>query len=174
MMRRLAVLATLALAMTACGDDSGSTDPVAWAEKVCKSVEGNLGVLHQQPDVDPTNPQQAKESMTAYLQNIANALGGMIGGIRDAGAPPVDDGAAAVDKLTTTLDNAKKAIDGAKSQLEQTNVDDPAALGAALSKAGEDLATLGELQDPTAELESNQQLKEAFDKAETCRRLDAR
>jgi hypothetical protein len=171
-----AAAAALALALTACGDDSGSgsgsTTPEAWAEKVCKSVEGDVAALKQTPDIDQSDPQKAKDGMTAYLGQIATALGRMAGGIRDAGAPPVADGAQAADRVTTALEDAKKTVDEAKANLEQAPVNDAAAFQEAFAKVGEDLGALSGLDDPTKDLESNQQLKEAFDKAPTCKKLD--
>jgi hypothetical protein len=177
MTRLVATAAALLLALTACGNDSGSGgsgsgSAVDWAEKVCRSVEGDVGKLQQTPDIDPSNPQQAKESLVAYLGNLETALGNMVQGIRDAGDPPVTDGKAAVDKLTNTLDGAKTSVASAKSNLEQAPVDDPAAFQAAFTKVGEDMQALSNLDDPTKELESNQQLKDAFDQAPTCKRLD--
>jgi hypothetical protein len=175
MMRRLAVLAALSLALTACSDDGNSggdtNDPVAWAEKVCTSVEGSIGALGQ-PDIDPNDPRKSKDNMVAYLGNIANALDRMMTGIREAGTPPVNDGAQTVDRVTATLGDAKRAVDEAKANLERAEVNDPTALGEAITKATTDLAALGDLQDPTADLESNQQLRDAFDKAAACQRLD--
>jgi hypothetical protein len=179
MTRLVATAAALLLALTACSDDSGSGgsgsgsgDAVAWAEKVCKSVEGDVGKLNQTPDIDPSNPAQAKDSLVSYLGTIETALGNMVSGIRDAGDPPVADGKAAVDKLVNTLEGAKTSVGTAKTNLEQAPADDPAALQQAFTKVAQDMEALGDLQDPTKDLESNQQLKTAFDQAPTCKRLD--
>src|SRR5687768_12096116 len=97
MIRRLtlaAVAATLTIGLAACGDDSGSGSgsgdaAVNWIAKVCVSVEGEVAVLSQKPDVDTTEPKTAKENMLTYLMNFSIALDRMVSGIKEAGAPPV-------------------------------------------------------------------------------------
>jgi hypothetical protein len=179
MIRRLATVAAaataLGLALAGCGDANsggGGGDAVAWAEKVCKSVEGDLAVLTKTPDVDPSNPQQAKESLVTYLGSFATALDHMASGIRDAGTPPVADGAKAVDTVSSALAEAKTSVESAKTNLEQANVSDPASFQAAFTKVGEDMAKLSSLDDPTKDLKANKELNDAFEQAPTCKKLD--
>jgi hypothetical protein len=183
MFRRIALVAVaasaLSLALTGCGNSNsnsnsgsggtsgssssgGGGDAVAWAEKVCKSVEGDVAALSKTPDMDATDPQKAKDGMSAYLGSLATALGHMVSGATDA-----------VSKLTDSLNQAKTTVETAKSNLDKASVTDAAALQDALSKVGEDLAKLGDLQDPTKALESNDTLKNAFETAPTCKKLDA-
>jgi hypothetical protein len=194
MFRRIALVAVaasaLSLALTGCGNSNsnsnsgsggtsgssssgGGGDAVAWAEKVCKSVEGDVAALSKTPDMDATDPQKAKDGMSAYLGSLATALGHMASGIKDAGPPPVSGATDAVSKLTDSLNQAKTTVETAKSNLDKASVTDAAALQDALSKVGEDLAKLGDLQDPTKALESNDTLKNAFETAPTCKKLDA-
>lgn len=174
MIRRLAVLVAVPIALTACSDssDSGGVDPVAWAEKVCKSVEGQAAILGQAPTVDASDPAKARENLLSYLGNLSTGLDTLMGGVRDAGRPKVNDGTQVVDKVTTTLREAKKGVDDAKSNLEKTTVTDAASFEAARTKVGQDLAKLSDIEDPTKDLKSNAELNDAFNKAPTCVKLD--
>jgi hypothetical protein len=197
MIRRLAVAiaaaSALSVALTGCGSSDnnaggsgsggsssansgasggGSGDAVAWAEKVCKSVEGDVASLSKTPDIDQSDPAKAKDGMVAYLGGLATALGHMASGIKDAGAPPVADGAQAVTKVTDALEQAKNTVEQAKDNLDKASVTDQAAFQAAFQKVGEDLSKLGDLEDPTKDLESDQTMKDAFQQAPTCKKLD--
>ena len=174
MIRRLAVLTALTIALTACSGNKGSdgVDPSTWAEKVCKSIEDQAAILGQAPDVNPNDPAKAKESLLTYLGNLSTGLNKLIGGVRDAGTPKANDGTQVVDKVTTTLSEAKKSVDEAKSNLEKATVTDAASFQAARDKVSQDLQKLSELDDPTKDLKSNAELNDAFNKAPSCQKLD--
>jgi hypothetical protein len=189
MLRRIAmgaVAATLlTLALTGCADKTtagsgagtspspSSGDATAWAEQVCKSVEGDVAKLSESPDVDPADLEKTKANFVAYLADISTTLDNLANGIKDAGPPPVADGGQeVVDQTITTLDDMKKSVDEAKATLEKVSASDPAAFQAAFEKVGEDLTKLGEVQDPTDGLKANKELDSAFDKAPTCQKID--
>jgi hypothetical protein len=189
MFRRVAVAAVataaLSIALTGCGKSttgsgsgsgggSGSSggDANAWAEKVCQSVEGDVAALSKTPDIDPSDPQKTKDGMVDYLGKFSTALGHMASAIKDAGDPPVSGAKADVDKVTGALETAKQSVDTAKANLAKADISDPTAFQDAFTKVGEDLSKLGDLEDPTKGLESNQALKDAFDKAPTCAKLN--
>jgi hypothetical protein len=179
MIRRLVALTALAVALTACSNSSDSSkaptggDPVAWAEKVCKSVESQLATMAQSPNIDPNDPKQAKESLLAYLGNFAAALDRIAGGIKDAGSPPVADGSQVVDKVTKAMQDAKKSVDDARDNLQKASVSDPASFQQAYTKVGEDMSKVSNMEDPTKDLKANKELNDAFGKAPTCKKLDA-
>src|SRR6266545_7952499 len=113
--RRLATLIALAVMLTACSDKgSDGVDPVSWAEKVCKSVEGQTAILSQTPNADPNDPAKAKENLLAYLGNLSSGLDKLINGVKDAGTPKVNDGTQVVEKVTKTLRDAKQGVETAK------------------------------------------------------------
>lgn len=175
MIRRIAVAAALTVGMAGCGSDSSAPaggDPVAWADKVCSSFEGEIAVLSQSPDIDPNDPLKAKENLLSYLTNFSVALDRMSVGVRDAGAPPVADGAQVVDKVTKAIQDAKKSVDDAKSNLEKTNVDNPTEFQDAYLKVGDDMAKMSQVDDLTKDLKSGKELTDAFDKAAACKRLE--
>jgi hypothetical protein len=194
MFRRLSVAvvtaAAFSLALTGCGGNSTSGsgsgsgsnsssaggsaggDAVAWAEKVCKSVEPEVASLSKMPDVDTTDLQKTKDSMVAYLGKFSTALGHMSSAIKDAGDPPVSNAKADVDKVTGALESAKKTVDEAKANLDKASASDPTSFQEAFTKVGEDLSKLSNLDLPTKGLEENKELKDAFDKAPTCKKID--
>ncbi|MFL6141875.1 MAG: hypothetical protein ACJ72N_08415 [Labedaea sp.] len=150
------------------GGGGASGDAVAWSEQVCKSVGDDMAKLGQTPDIDTSDPAKAKQGLVTYLGTVSSSLDHMVKGIKDAGPPPVKDGQQAVDRATGALQDAKKSLDQAKSTLEGAKSSDPAALQDAFTKFGEDMSKLG---DPFQDLDANQELKAASDKAPSCKRL---
>jgi hypothetical protein len=193
MIRRLTVAtvaaAALSLALAGCGNSStsgsgsgsnsgsggsggGSGSAVDWAEKVCKSIEPDVEALGKTPDVDPSDMAKTKDNMVSFLGKFSTALGHMATSLKDSGDPPVANGKEDVAKLISALDSAKKAVDEAKTNLDKASASDPAAFQEAFTKVGEDLSKLGDLEDPTKSLEANKELKDAFDQAPTCKKID--
>jgi hypothetical protein len=191
MVRRLAAaavaVATLSLGLAGCGSDtpgtsgaagttttsakSGGGDAVAWADKVCSAVGPEIATFSTPPNIDPTNPQKAKDSFVTFLEGMVKALDRMVSGIKDAGAPPVADGETAADRVVAALEQAKSAVGSAKDNLAKVDVSDPAAFQAAFAQVGTDMGKLGDLEDPTKGLRGNEELNAAFEKAESCKAL---
>jgi hypothetical protein len=185
--------AVLALAVSACGSDTANSgsgnstntsntastatsgaagaDAVAWADKVCKSVESEVGTLTQEPKIDTSTPESAKAGLTSFLNDFGTALDRLIGGIKSAGDPPVADGKQVVDETTKGLEQAKQTIQDAQTKLAQTQMNDPAAVQQALTEVAQKLTSIGNL-DATKSMEDHAQLKDAFEKAPTCKKLD--
>jgi hypothetical protein len=179
----------LALAVSACGSEtsnsgSGSSntsgapssggasgEAVAWADKVCKSVESEIGTLTQQPEVDTSNPESAKAGLVKFLEDFGTALDRLIGGIKGAGEPPVPEGKQVVEDTTKQLEQAQQVVSDAKTKLAAAPTNDPAALKQAFTDVGTELAKVGDL-DTTRDMQDVPQLEDAFKKAETCQKLD--
>ncbi len=151
--------------------ETGASDATAWAEQVCAAVAPEVEKLGAGPNIDPSNPQAAKDGLVSYLDTMVGALDRMIDGMQDAGAPPVPDGQVAVDRAVGTLEEAKGSIEAAKDELEGADVSDPAAFQAAFTKVGEDLQKLSDLDNPMAGLRGNEELHKAFQEAESCKEL---
>jgi hypothetical protein len=179
----------LALTMTGCGNssdgsagdetggtnsntsESGGGDATAWADEVCSSMKDDIAALTTQPQLDVSNPQAAKDGLIGYFDTLVTSLGGMSDAVTDAGAPPVDGGEDLVKKFTDQIDAAKDAVTGAKTKIEQAPVNDPAAFQAAATAATGDLASLSDLEDPTAGFTANAELKAAYSEAASCKEL---
>jgi hypothetical protein len=174
MLRRLIALAVITVALAACSNSTGpdGVDPVAWADKVCKSIEGQTAILSQPPSADTSDPKKAKDDLLAYLGNLAGALDKLSNGVKDAGTPKVNDGSQVVTKVTKTLQDAKRGVEDAKANLDKATVTDAASFQAARDKVAEDLGKLSDIEDPTKDLKSNAELNDAFNKASTCTKLD--
>jgi hypothetical protein len=187
------VAALLALTMTSCGDsgddkgsgsssaantssssdsgDSGSGDAVAWADKVCSGMKDDVAALTNQPSLDQSSPQAAKDSLVAYLTKLETSLDGMASAVQDAGDAPVDGGADAVKDFLDQISTAKGAVTSAKSKIDAAPVDDPTAFQAAASSATQDLTALSSM-DPTKSFSNNKELNDAYNKAESCKALE--
>jgi len=168
---------TLTLGLAAgCGSDSSGDQvngqAIAWAEQVCQTVQVGGQRLSEPPQVDPTNPQLAKDSLVGYLGVLLEALDSVAQGISRAGAPPVADGQSAVDKAMEALGKNRTAIGDARTKLQQAP-SDPVSFQQVLTDVGTQLGQLGSAEGPTKDLRSNPALNEAFTQAPTCQRLDA-
>ncbi len=160
-----------AAATTSAGGSSGG-DAVAWAEKVCGAIGPQVASLSKGPDVDPTDPAKAKDSMVTYLGTLEEALSNMVTGIKDAGDPPVADGASIASKAASSLDEAKTAVATAKTNLSKVDATDPAAFQAGFLQVSQDLQKLSAMEDPTKGLRGNSELNGAFAQAPSCKALD--
>lgn len=171
----VAVVAAAAVALTLAGCGSGTTtkDPVAWAESVCKKIEPEVAKLQKTPDMDVTDLSKTKDALVPYLGDLANAINTMSTGLKEAGDPPVDGGADLVKRTVEAMDKAKQAVERAQDKLEAADPADPAAFQQALTDMGTEMSALSEVSDPTKELDSNATLKDAFSKAETCKKIEA-
>jgi hypothetical protein len=185
-----AAAAVLVLALSACGSggttpgsasgtstsasstgSEASGDAVAWADKVCKSVESEIGTLTEKPNIDTSNLETAKAGLISFMDNFGTALDRLIGGIKGAGDPPVPNGKQAADETAKVFEEAKKTLQDAKTQFEQTPMTDPATARQAFTDVATKLASIGDL-DATHSIEDVPQLKDAFNKAPTCQKLD--
>lgn len=192
MVRRLAAAAvavvTLSFGLAGCGSDAPTTpgtttttttakseasgDAVAWADKVCATVGPEAEKFKTPPAVDPSNLQATKDNFVAYLDGMAQALDRMVGGIRDAGAPPVADGETAAKAVEDSLENAKATVIKAKDNLAKVDASNPQAFQAGMAQVGQDLQGLSQMEDPTKGLRGNKELNEAFEKSATCKALN--
>jgi hypothetical protein len=191
-MSRLATataVALLALAVSACGSGTTNTgsgssttssspssgtasgEAVAWADKVCKSVESEIGTLTQEPKIDLSNAASARAGLTKFLDDFGTALDRLIGGIKGAGEPPVPDGKQVSDTAVRQFEQAQQIVSDAKTKLSQVPANDPAALKQAFTDVGQQLTTVGSL-DATKDMRDVPELEDAFKKAETCKKLD--
>jgi len=193
-MRRLTtglVALSLALLAAGCGDggdggstptsgsdttsetaSGGSSDAVAWADKVCSAMKDDVAGMTATPNIDMSNAQAAKDGVLEYLGKLETALDGVVGAVQDAGTPPVEGGDEAVKGVTDAVGSAKEAVSSAKAKIDAAPVNDPAGFQAAFSSAQEDLTKLTEL-DPTASFDANKELKDAYDKAPACQELES-
>jgi hypothetical protein len=186
-MRRLItglVALSLALVATGCGNsdgdggnsgssaDGGNSDAVAWADKVCSGIKDDIAAVSNTPEISQTDPQAAKDGLVDYLGTLETSLDGMASAVEDAGTPPVDNGAAAVQGFLDQIASAKESVGSAKTKVEAAPVDDPAAFQTAVAGATSDLAALGDL-DPTSSFSDNKELEEAYNKAESCKEIEA-
>lgn len=171
-MRVRAVLAVAAavgsIALTSC---SSGDDPKAWADDFCGKIAPEVKKLTTPPQVDQSNPEQAKTNLSAYLDNAIGAVDNIVGAIDDAGDPPVDNGAEAVDKVSATMEKVKGAMERAKTAIDGADTSNPQAFGEAFQKAGQEMTSLGDLGDPTAGLKGSEEMNKAFNEAENCKAL---
>jgi hypothetical protein len=176
--------ALFALVVAGCGDSGGDSgdagtggggneggDAVAWADSVCSSIKDEIQAIADQPEIDQSNPQAAKDSLVGYLGTLETSLDGMASAVQDAGTPPVDGGEEAVNGFVGQVDSAKEAVGNAKTKIEGAPVTDPTAFQTAVVSAMEDLQSLSDI-DPSGSFSDNAELNRAYEQAAACKELD--
>jgi hypothetical protein len=189
-MKRLttgAAAALLALVVTGCGESgggdaggsttgttasseaaSGGGDAVGWADGVCTGMKEHVTALTTTPDVNQTDPAAVKEALLGYLETVTTSLDGMAGVFEDAGAPPVEGGDEVVEGFVNGMTEAEEALRPVQAEIEAAQ--DLPSLQTAATSIGSAMSAVG---DPMASIESNAELKAAFDEAPACKELNA-
>jgi hypothetical protein len=164
--------ALCALAVAGCGDDgAGGGDAAAWAESVCSSIKNDIKAIAEQPEVDQSNPQAAKDALVTYLGTLGTSLDGMASAVEDAGPPPVEGGEEAVRSFVDEVGKAKESVTSARTKLETAPVTDLASFQTAVVPAMEDLQSLADM-DPTGSFADNEELNKVLQETAACKEVD--
>ena len=162
MIRRWTVLAGVLLSfavVAGCGAGGSADrlpaadDPVAWAGRVCASLQPLSALRGNGPRVDPNNPAASRDALSAFFADTEQRAGESLQGLDAAGPSPIAGGDDVVAKLRGALERLRAAYADAKRQVDAIDPNDPVALATQLpgimtnldAAAGDkDLANLGE------------------------------
>jgi len=167
------VVAALALLLVAgCGGAGGgqlptADDPVAWAGRLCSSLQPLGALKGPWPKLDPNNPAAGRDALISYFSSAEEAAGQALEGLKQAGPSPIAGGDDAATRVHGALLRLQAAYHDAKVKLDAIDPNDPVGLGtqlpgifSALAAASNDtnLDTVG----------ANQALNDAVKKAPSC------
>lgn len=167
----LAALTTTLALVTVAACDDGSTDPVAWTDKVCASLLAFTVKASAQPNIDGSNPQAALQSLSDYLGTAIAAADESIAGLSSVGPSPVAGGDEIVDRATTAFTSMRTAFQDARTKLEGVDTSNPAALFAGVGQAVTPLASLPETAQSLQGLQGNAELEAAAKQAPNCQKF---
>jgi hypothetical protein len=172
------VVALLALGLVAgCGGSAGADrlpaadDPVAWAGRVCASLQPLSALKGHGPALDPNNPAASKQVLSAYFADTEQRAEQSLNGLDQAGPSPIAGGDDVTAKLRASLQRLRAAYAEAKQQVDAIDADDPVALG---SRLPEIFTALSAAADKDLQsLDANRELNDAVKQAPSCSLIPA-
>ena len=142
-------------------------DPVAWAGRVCSSLEPLSALRNQRPSFNPNNPAASRESLSRYFENISQRIDETLQRHDQLRPSPIPDG----DNLTATLrgglERMRTAFADAGVKVNAVDPSDPVALGSKLPGILIDLAKTSGEGDPR-NLDSNPAFNDAVRQSPSC------
>jgi|GEM_PF-3800808 len=189
----MAVVLAAALSVAACGDSnspsgsatttgattttSGSAAPsdpgVAWLDKVCgELLELSEADAAPPPDLSNPDPAQVLRAFDDFVAKQIDLVEEKIQSLRKIEDSPIDGGDEALTSLLDGLEALKNSYQTARDKFAQI---DPGDTQAAQQAIVEVFTGLGQgsskLQQAFDEADSNQEIKDAADKAPNCQKL---
>jgi hypothetical protein len=183
-MRRLPILALLAAVALAAGCGGGEetpegVPPADWAQSVCGALSGWQASLQEQSQgltsevLEANDPEAAKQQISDFLIDVIAETDTMIGAVRAAGQPAVDEGGQIAEDFNNGLTQMRTAFTDAAADVQSVPTDDPQAFQQQLTQIGEDLQTQGEaIGNTLGEIDEKyeaDELSQAFDDTPACK-----
>lgn len=175
----VAVLAAAA-AMTGCGsgggDDrsgGGATGPqaTAWVDRMCSTIGDVADTVARQRAVDTSDTAALPVLYSGQLREIGSSVDGVAARMTEMGPPPVADGARVWDDLNEAVLTTRDAIASSERAIAASNASSPVGL-VQTQRAVETGYTAGRVL--LNELAEQDDLRDAFSAAPSCREVDAR
>ncbi|WP_431043008.1 small secreted protein [Streptomyces sp. P1-3] len=133
--------AALVLALTGCSDDDdeGKKKADAWAKQVCDDMQPQLkkivdaNVSLDKAKHEPDQKKYQTVALAAFGQ-ISQGYSGLSKAVKDAGAPPVDDGAKLEKDTIAKLDAAAKGFTEQRTAVQKLDTSDKGKFAEGLKK----------------------------------------
>ncbi len=176
----IAVIVLAAVIARVTEDDSGSTDPSAWASSVCTSLSDWQSSITALADV--SGGELTKESLGEKLDTAETATEQLVTELKDLGPPDLEAGEELKQQLDAAADDLEASyellISGAQDALD---ADSPAAFLQALAALAPEFqnlldqvrSTVTELENANVVEDAKAELQEAFAEAESCQALES-
>jgi hypothetical protein len=127
-------VAVLASGCSGSGDDRlpPADDAVAWAGRLCSSLQPLASLKGETPNFDRNNPAESRQAMSQYFQRAAEAAAESVHGLQEAGPSPIPGGDDVAGKLHGALLALQQAYNNARSKVETVDPNDPVGMGTQL------------------------------------------
>jgi len=176
----LALAASSALAMTACGDDDGggggdSVSASDYASDICTAFLGwRDDIQKRQSDLQEglspgISPEEGKDALAGFLGDAVTASDDLVDEVEAAGTPDAENGEDAAAALQKAAQDARDELDEAQQNVDDLPTDDRQAFGAAATQLGNGVRNA--LQGVGAGLQdiNSEELDKAFNEEEACK-----
>ena len=182
-LKLILALVALAALLAGCGGDDGGSDaegvpPEDWAASVCGALAGWQSSLQEQSQgpssavLEADSPESARDQIGEFLTQVISETETMIGEVRAAGQPAVDQGDQIAEDFNNGLQQMRTAFEAARQQVEEVPTDNPQAFQQELTGIGQELQTQGEAignqLDEIDERYDADELSQAFDDTPAC------
>jgi ABC-type transporter Mla subunit MlaD len=164
---KVAVVAVLALA-AGCGGGDDSSAAEQWASSACSAVNTWTSSIESIGDTLKENP--TKEGVDKAYDDLMSSTQTLVDDLKALGPPETEAGQEAQDAVNALADDLDQSLEEM-----QTAIDDASGASgvlSAISVVSGNLATMGDdvssTVDTLEQLEGGQELKDAFDKADSC------
>ena len=146
-----------------------------WARSVCTSLTDWTDALadaQDEHDLDATDPEESKEAVVAYLEQVTDDTDALLDGLEKAGTPDVEDGKAIARTFRKGFKQARETFADAAQDAEALDTDDREQyvedvreISEAINEGG---AEIGETFDEADRKYDVPELDEAFDAEPAC------
>lgn len=167
--------AALVLALTGCGgdDDDGDKKVESWAEKVCDGVQPQLKKIQDanaaiQGAADEPDSKKLQQTDSRAFQQISDAYRALGRSVKDAGAPPVDDGEKTQTEAVKELNATSRAYDDLKTTVNELDAKNKSKFAEGLNGIAEELTKLSKNGDDALQRLQDGKLGEAMAKQKGC------
>ena len=171
--RAVAVSATLALGLAACGSDG--VPPKEWAKSVCLAVKPwstqiEASVTQARTKITAgANPVQTKTELVTLFRGAEKASSDAIAKVKKAGVPAADKGAEVAAQFGEALEAAKANFGRAASRVEALPTTDRAAFFNGVVTVGDQLSKDNNASSAKLSDVSSKDLEKAFNDVPECR-----
>jgi hypothetical protein len=171
----VALVSTLVGGLVACGG-SDTVSARDYASDVCGAVKQYTdGIQERVSEIQsdaPQNPEEGKEVLTTFMDNMISDTDELINEVEEAGVPDVEDGEQIADEMQSALEQVKSLLEDARSQIADLPTDDPQAFAEGTAEIGTTLSESGqEIQTGFEELRTDE-LREASEDIEACQEIE--
>ncbi|MCQ4081147.1 small secreted protein [Streptomyces sp. RB6PN25] len=170
----LSGVATLTMALSACGSSSSKIDD--YAKSVCDQVQPQLQKIQNANNSitsvsgGSSKPDDVKSTDSAAFQQISDAYKALSNAVNNAGAPPVKDGAALQQNAVKELNDTSTAYAGLKKTVDGLNTGDQVAFANGLKGVAGQLTTLSKGGDDALSKLQSGDVGKAMAKQPGCRK----
>ena len=171
----LACALTGCLAVAGCGHSDrlpNADDPVAWADRVCASLQPLAALKDESPHFDANNPAATRDSMARYFADAADRSGQSLKGLSLAGPSPIAGGDDVANKLRAALQRRQAAYGDARDKVERIDPNDPVGIGTQLPGIMRNLANASN-DTGLDSFGNNPELNDAVKQAPGCKLVGA-
>jgi hypothetical protein len=143
---------------------------------VCGSINTWEQALSEAPNVsNATSPDEAKTTLTTYLNNVVAATNTMVSGVQAAGSPAVSNGQTISQGFLAAFQAVQGTFVQAQTQVNALSTTDPAAFSAGAQAVSTTLQTAASQAKTNLDnfgqkyANSSSQLDQAFNNAAACK-----